>query len=152
MYIDGEIRISNELDIIKIIKKIRTHDIALKSSVLNTDERKYHAKFARKYVIDVDSSQSDQEEINSLYQYDDFGPISNADFNGDFKAPSIHDVNINDNFVRHILHPDGKSNFTTVSQFSRPYSAMSISPRGPIIKDMRAKTPTPQESPPHKLD
>ena len=71
MYIDGEIRINNELDIIKILKKIRTHDIALKSSILNTEERRHHARYARKYVIDVDSSQEDQDEINSLYHNDD---------------------------------------------------------------------------------
>ena len=56
MYIDGEIRINNELDIVKILKKLRTHDIALRSSILNNDERRYHVKYARKYVIDLDSS------------------------------------------------------------------------------------------------
>lgn len=140
MYIDGEIRINNELDIVKILKKIRTHDIALRSSVLNTDERRYHARFARKYVIDVDSSQEDLEELNSMYEDRSF---SNIDNNLDVRSPSIHDVNINDNFVRHILHPDGKSNFTTVLQYSRPYSAMSVSP--PKVNDERPKTPTPKD-------
>lgn len=67
MYIDGEIRVSKELDIIRILKKLRIHDVALRSSVLNSDERRFHARHARKYVIDVDSEQNEQEEINSIY-------------------------------------------------------------------------------------
>ena len=55
MYIEGDIRINNELDIVKILKRLRAHDIALRSSVLNTEERRYHVKHARKYVIDVDN-------------------------------------------------------------------------------------------------
>jgi hypothetical protein len=58
MYIDGEIRISKELDIVRILRKLRTYDVAIRSSILNTDERRYHAKHARKYVIDVDSDQN----------------------------------------------------------------------------------------------
>lgn len=77
--------------------------------------------------------------------------ISNFDPN-DMRSPSIHDVNINDNFVKHILHPEGKSNFTTVSHFSKPYSVMSTTPpRPPFIRNERPKTPTPMESRNEKL-
>lgn len=41
MMVDGEIRLSKELDIVKITERLRTHDVALKSSVLNTDERRF---------------------------------------------------------------------------------------------------------------
>ena len=41
LMIDGEIRLNKELDIVKIIERLRQHDVALHSSVLNTEEKKF---------------------------------------------------------------------------------------------------------------
>jgi hypothetical protein len=43
---------------VKILKRIRYHDIALKATVLNNDEKKVQVKHARKNLIDIDSDSS----------------------------------------------------------------------------------------------
>lgn len=41
LMIDGEIRLNKELDIVKITERLRQHDVALHSSILNTEERRF---------------------------------------------------------------------------------------------------------------
>lgn len=36
LYMDGKNRVNNELDIVKILSKLRTHDIAIKSTILDS--------------------------------------------------------------------------------------------------------------------
>ena len=43
---------------IKILKRIRYHDIALKATILNDDEKRVQVKHARKNLLDIDSDTS----------------------------------------------------------------------------------------------
>lgn len=77
MMIDGEVRLNKELDVVKIMQRLRVHDVALRSSVLNTEERRHQVKHARKFIIDVDSS-DDGSDVGegveaSYFEFDDFG-------------------------------------------------------------------------------
>lgn len=43
---------------IKILKRMRYHDIALKATILNDDEKRNQVKHARKNLLDIDSDTS----------------------------------------------------------------------------------------------
>ena len=54
------------MDIVKILRRIRYHDIALKSSVVNTNERMYHVRHAVQNIInteDVVFSSTEEEGV-----------------------------------------------------------------------------------------
>jgi hypothetical protein len=46
MYLEGQDRVEKDMDILKILRRIRYHDVALKSSVLNTNEKLFYARHA----------------------------------------------------------------------------------------------------------
>ena len=50
------------MDIIKIMRRLRFHDIALKSSILESNERRMKVRYARKYAIEVDSAIESENE------------------------------------------------------------------------------------------
>ena len=64
LYLLGKTKVESEMDIIKISNRVRFHDIALKNSVLNSKERRIQVRFARKYMLEVDSD----EEIDADYE------------------------------------------------------------------------------------
>jgi len=41
LYLLGRTKVQSEMDIIKIMRRVRFHDIALKSSILSSKERRY---------------------------------------------------------------------------------------------------------------
>lgn len=43
---------------VKILKRLRYHDIALKATIMNDHEKKVQVKHARKNLIDIDSDSS----------------------------------------------------------------------------------------------
>ena len=55
IYLQGRTKVESEMDIIKIMRRLRYHDIALKSSIIESNERRMQVKYARKYAIEVDS-------------------------------------------------------------------------------------------------
>jgi len=55
LYLDGKTRVQKEMDVLKIMRRVRHHDLALKTSVLRPQERREKLKHARQHLIDVDS-------------------------------------------------------------------------------------------------
>ena len=62
LYLLGKTKVDSEMDIVKIMQRVRYHDIALKSSILNSKERKIQARFARKYMLEVDSDEESEDD------------------------------------------------------------------------------------------
>ena len=58
----GRTKVDSEMDIIKIMRRLRFHDIALKSSILESNERRMKVRYARKYAIEVDSAIESENE------------------------------------------------------------------------------------------
>ena len=54
MYLDGHDRMQRDMDITKVLRRIRYHDIALKSSILNTNEKMFHARHAFQNIINTE--------------------------------------------------------------------------------------------------
>jgi hypothetical protein len=55
MYITGRTQVESEMDLVKILRRLRYHDVTMKSSMLNSMERRLQAKYARKYALEIDS-------------------------------------------------------------------------------------------------
>ena len=55
--------VEKEMDIIKIAKRLRYHDLALKQSILKPIDRRHNIKNAKKYMLDIDSDLEDEVEI-----------------------------------------------------------------------------------------
>ena len=55
LYLEGRTRVQKEMDLLKMMRRVRYHDLALKTSVLRPVERRTQLKHARKLLIDVDS-------------------------------------------------------------------------------------------------
>ena len=122
LFVEGKLRLNKELDIVKIIERMRVHDIALRSSVLNTEEKRHQVRHARKYIIDIDSS-DDGSEINvvglseaSFFSIDEFGRPSTPDkqrkgsFNGYSSAVSGTNAdNIGSNIAKHVIYREPKA-------------------------------------------
>lgn len=58
----GRDKFDEDMDIISIIKKIRKHNVALKSTVLCCDEKEMLAEHARENVLEVDTSSNITKE------------------------------------------------------------------------------------------
>ena len=84
------------MDVLRMMKRLRHHDIALKNSILTSKERKLQVKHARKYVLDIDSDP--ESEHDKSYTESDIGtPYNN------------YERLIHDNLNMAILHKEGKS-------------------------------------------
>ena len=55
LYLTGRTQVESEMDILKMMRRLRHHDVTMKSSMLSSQERKLQAKYARKYALEVDS-------------------------------------------------------------------------------------------------
>lgn len=62
LYLQGRTKVESEMDIIKIMRRLRFHDIALKSSILESRERRMQVRYARKYTLEVDSLVESENE------------------------------------------------------------------------------------------
>lgn len=57
--IKGKDKFDEDMNIINIIKKMRKHNIALKSTVLCCDEKELLADHARDHLLEIDSSENE---------------------------------------------------------------------------------------------
>lgn len=58
----GRTKVESEMDIVKIMRRLRFHDIALKSSILESKVRRLQTRYARKYALEVDSRVESENE------------------------------------------------------------------------------------------
>lgn len=57
LFLEGQTKLEKELDVVKLLKRLRHHDIALKASILCDSDKREQVKHARKNLIDIDSSE-----------------------------------------------------------------------------------------------
>ena len=71
MYLDGKDKVENEMDIVRVLRRVKYHDIALKASILNSNERMYQIKHAHQNIINtheelMSQTESDENDANAL--------------------------------------------------------------------------------------
>jgi hypothetical protein len=67
LYLLGKTKVESEMDIVKIVKRVRYHDVSLKSSIMHSKERKLQAKYARKYMLEIDSEEESEDDYEMNY-------------------------------------------------------------------------------------